>query len=296
MDLPDKVALMALEAASALDGAGLPSMALEALHVSQRILEAEATAGGMNAALEGGWPRDKALLRELSERLLTSCWAASLPLSTLETAGLDGPERDAREARVLEGLGVLCNAGLLCDPKAVTAALRRHARATTVSNRQPLLLPPKLRQRLETCIGSPRAAGGPGSSRLSTPSLSPTGGRASGALPYLGSPTSPIGSPLGSGGGSGMHHLPRTGTPPGHNPSSSPVSPRASMELRSPRMSGGSVAGAMPLAPGSGRPTGGGGGPSRSSSGVSAASVTAASAATHHTTGCLFEDPLEVRV
>ena len=258
---------MSLEASSVLNSAGLPSMALEALRVAQRILEVQAgqAAEGSKAV---SWSQDKSILSNQSNRLLVNCLSASFS----PRGSRHGVE--AVEVKVLGRLGNLLASGLPCDPQAVTDALRRHAKATAISDRQPLLPPLKLRQQ----IGSRRF------SNLGTPPLSPTD--RSSAQPGFGSPTSPIGSPPGSGGG--LHHIPRLGGPS--------VSPRASMELRSPRRSGGSFAGSSPVPPtAGGRATGGGAGiPSRSSSGISVASASAASGAAHHSLS-LFDDPLEVR-
>ena len=289
---------MALDSSFQLDAMGLPSMALEALQVTRKILlpgaspsssssqqgKAVAVAGGMGTGTGTGAGGQYNLLHEQYNRLLTACWAPTATATACSGKPLPHshpactpPWREVVEQRLV----LLCTAGMPCSPTSVLAALEQHARCTAPADAQPLLPPP--RERMADVSAAAVVA-----TAVSPPTTT-------GPVPL----SSPFGSPTGRSIAAAVAaQQQRSATSPRH-PAATSMSPRGSME-RSPRHSAGSVGGGHSPASLSGG--GGGGGPpretpSRSSSGLS---MTSSSCALlphhpHQAAYCLFEEPpLEV--
>ena len=273
---------MALISVDLLHSAGMPSLALEALLVTRKILLASTTSArsvstrrdSLLPTAEIALPNDLRLLGLTCDRLIASCWA---PYATAAAASDPSPPSAAWRQAVEPRLRALSDAGVpLCVP-AVMSALQRHVEGTAPADHQPLLPPLKLRR--------------PNKSSMEPTSFSP--------LSPTGSVTHSVGSPSGQSGG--LQFLSRGGQPGGS--AYSVPSPRGSMD-HSPRRSGSSFGHTSVGGGGAAqtRPVTPGGASGMSSSGSSQLHMPAG--AVHpiaHSGGggssappLLFEDPLEV--
>ena len=280
---------MALISVDLLHSAGMPSLALEALLVTRKILLASTTSASSVSLMQGdsllpataeiAIPDDLGLLGLTCDRLIASCWAPYASAAAASDPSPSSLPTSAWRQAVEPRLRALSDAGVPLRVPAVMSALQRHVEGTIPADHQPLLPPLKLRR--------------PDQSSLASAPFSP--------LSPTGSVTHSVGSPSGQSGG--LQFLSRGGQPGGST--YSVPSPRGSMD-HSPRRSGSSfghtsVGGGGTAQP---RPVTPGGAPGMSSSGSSQLHMpTGAAHPTAHSGGggggssappLLFEDPLEV--